>query len=153
MCHLSVILSYVHAVAYKVDKHIVLVSVFFDFMEPIANMLKRLSLGHVVDNEGRLTILIEQFSDGSELLLPSGVPDLQLDDGTVVHFHDKGTKLHSYRYLMISLKGTLCEHLHETALSDPGISDYNDLEEAIRLDLYCRILYYPLCSYGSQLLL
>lgn len=89
MCHLSVILSYVHTVAYQVDKHIVLVSVLFDFMKPIANMIKRLSLGHVIDNKGRLTILIEQFGDGSELLLPSGVPYLQLDNCSLVHFHHK----------------------------------------------------------------
>ena len=141
MCHLSLFFSYVHAVAYKVDKHIVLVSVLFYFIKPIANMLKRLSLGDVIDNEGRLTIFIEQLSDGSELLLPRGVPYLQLDDGTLVHFHDKGAELHSYRYLMISFEGTLCKHLHETALSDPGIPDNNDLEEAIGLDLNGRILY------------
>ena len=141
MCHLSLFFSYVHAVAYKVDKHIVLVSVLFYFIKPIANMLKRLSLGDVIDDEGRLTIFIEQLSDGSELLLPRGVPYLQLDDCTLVHFHDKGAELHSYRYLMISFEGTLCQHLHETALSDPGIPDNNDLEEAIGLDLNGRILY------------
>jgi hypothetical protein len=39
------------------------------------------------------------------MLLPCDVPDLQLDDGTLVHFHHTGAELHSYGYLIIGFEG------------------------------------------------
>lgn len=141
LCHLPQILPEVNTIANQVDEHIVSVHVFFDFMKPIANMLERVFLCDIIDDQSGLAIFVEVFGDGPELFLPGCVPNLQLDNGFAIDPHNERAKLHAYGDLMIGFESALCEHLHQAALADAGIPDDNHFEEAVRVNLLVWVLF------------
>ena len=61
--HLSKIRYFreINPVAHKVHKHVILIPVLFDLIEPRADILERLSLRHIVHHDRRLTIFVEEF--------------------------------------------------------------------------------------------
>jgi hypothetical protein len=102
-----VLLADVYSVPHKVDQHIILISVFLNLMQPVANMVEGLSFIDIVNYECCLTIFVEELCDGAELLLPCGVPNLQLNYRTAVHLHDERSEFHSNRDLMIRFECAL----------------------------------------------
>lgn len=114
----AVLLREVDPVACKVDHHVLLVSVLFDLLQPFRHALKGVLLRHVIHDYRGLTVLIKVPRDGSELLLPRRVPNLQLDAYLPVDAHHEGAKLDADSNLMVAFEGGLCEALHETALAD-----------------------------------
>ena len=53
------------------------------FHPEFLNICKALFVGNIVDHDDTLCSSIVSACNGSELLLPSGVPNLQFDDTTV----------------------------------------------------------------------
>ena len=152
MRDLPVVLSDVHSVPHEVNKHILLVSVFIDFVKPLSDVVKGLLLGHIIDYQCGLARFVEEFSDGSELFLTGRVPYLKLDDMLPVQTHGEGSELHPYGYLMIGLESTLSKHLHQATLANSGIPDDNNLELGICLKLHIRVLFNWLSLNAGKLL-
>ncbi len=125
----------IHPVTDEVDQHIVLVSVLFDLSQPWVHILEWLTLCHVINHYGGLTIFVEQFRDWAELFLASGVPNLQFDRRLPINFHYKCSKFDADSDLMIILEDPLSERLHETALAHTWIADNDHLEKPIRVYL------------------
>ena len=113
----ALLLREVDAVARKVDHHVLLVSVLFNLLEPARHILKGVFLRHVIDDYRCLAVLVEVLRDAAELLLPSGVPNLELDGHSLVDAHHEGAELDADSYIMVAFEGSLGEPLHETALA------------------------------------
>ena len=57
----------------------VFVSVLVDFGKPVLNILERLSVSDIVDEDDTMGTLVIRSSDGFKSLLSGGVPDLKFD--------------------------------------------------------------------------
>jgi hypothetical protein len=57
----------------------VFVSILVNFGKPVLNILERLSVSDIVDEDDTMGTLVIRSSDGFKSLLSGGVPDLKFD--------------------------------------------------------------------------
>ena len=63
MRNLSIVLTKVDTIANKIYDHIFLITVFLNFMKPVAYMIEGVLFVDIVNDQCGLTVFIEQFGD------------------------------------------------------------------------------------------
>ena len=137
----------INPVTHKVDKHVILVSVLFDLIEPRADILEWLPLRHIVHHDRRLTIFVEEFRYWPELFLAGSVPNLQFNDCFPVDLHYESAKFNTNGDLVVVLENSLGQRLHETTLAHSWVSNDDDLKETVWLHFSRWVHCYALSSY------
>jgi hypothetical protein len=77
---------------------------------------------------------IEYFGDALKGLLSSCIPYLQFKH-TLFYFEDECSKFDSDSYFMVLIELVGCCSMHQTRFAHPRVSNNNDLEEDVLLDV------------------
>jgi hypothetical protein len=69
------------AIALVADQYLadIILSVLFNLLDPVADVFKRVFVGHIIGQNNSMGAFIVSLGYGSETLLTGGVPNLQLD--------------------------------------------------------------------------
>ena len=111
--------------------HNILWRVLTCLLEPTAQRFKCSFLEYVVNEEHSRGIAIEISDYRPETLLPSGIPNLQLDGVDLVNFDHFGSELDTDGDAVLRIKVILDIPHHEAALTGGRLSDDYDLEQQL----------------------
>lgn len=101
-----------------------------NLLQPLLDVVERVHIGHIVDDADAVGATVVGRCDGSETLLASSVPDLELHslaielDGSDFEVDTNGGDVR----LGVSV---ICETQEQTRLSDTRVTDKQQLEEVI----------------------
>mmetsp|Transcript_42563 Transcript_42563/g.65413 ORF Transcript_42563/g.65413 Transcript_42563/m.65413 type:complete len:236 (-) Transcript_42563:218-925(-) len=112
--------------------HRVGVGVIAGVGEPGSEVVEAAPSRDVVHHDRTRRAPVVTSGHGSEALLPSGVPDLQLDH-LAGNFAYSRPKLHSNCVWLILLKSVLCELVQQARLAHTHVTDDDVLENVIEL--------------------
>mmetsp|Transcript_86527 Transcript_86527/g.220495 ORF Transcript_86527/g.220495 Transcript_86527/m.220495 type:complete len:276 (+) Transcript_86527:3-830(+) len=102
--------------------------------KPIDEVVVRVSVGDVVDDQGTGSAAVIAPRDRPIPFLPGGVPNLEFD-APATDLDDFGTELHTDGVGGALLEFILDELMEQTGLSSTSIANNNELEEVIVLIL------------------
>ena len=98
-----------------------------DLTEPVIHIRKSVQASYVVSQKYGMRTSVENLCYRLEVLLASGVPDLQFYPG-VVDFKKECSELYSHRDLVV-FHELICGHpVHEAGFSNTAVTDNNQLE-------------------------
>lgn len=107
-----------------------MVCVLLGFDHPVFNVNERLSVSDVKDEQKSLGTFVIRSSDGFELFLSSGVPDLELDN-TASSFKGSYFKVDSDGGEESLIEDVIGEPEEERGFADGGVADEEDFEDEI----------------------
>ena len=96
--------------------------VFLDLLRPVRELIQRLVIVHRVDKDHYCCFLVVQLGKTAVLFSASGVPDLRLDDFSVVLDAARG-ELDADRRLRVEMELIASEAAEEVGLADAGVAD------------------------------
>eukprot|EP00429_Kryptoperidinium_foliaceum_P114298 CAMPEP_0176317086 /NCGR_PEP_ID=MMETSP0121_2-20121125/69064_1 /TAXON_ID=160619 /ORGANISM="Kryptoperidinium foliaceum, Strain CCMP 1326" /LENGTH=264 /DNA_ID=CAMNT_0017659311 /DNA_START=231 /DNA_END=1022 /DNA_ORIENTATION=- len=104
--------------------------ILVDLLDPMAHVLERLPVRHVVDDDDALRAAVVAAGDGAEALLPSCVPDLQ-PAHLAVEVQRANLEVHADGAHVLLGVRAVGESEEEAGLPDAGVADEQDLEEVV----------------------
>mmetsp|Transcript_68944 Transcript_68944/g.180711 ORF Transcript_68944/g.180711 Transcript_68944/m.180711 type:complete len:237 (+) Transcript_68944:229-939(+) len=126
LCQGDLAILQVRLVAHQHDDR-PFVGISAQVLEPAVKVLKARSPRHVVDEESSGSTAVIGPCDGLERLLPSGVPDLELD-GDLVYNGVLHAELDAYRQVVVRLEALVRELREQARLPDAHVADDDVLE-------------------------
>jgi hypothetical protein len=112
----------------------VAISVIPQLLQPSRNILKRLELADVVDEQSSHGTAIVSRCDGAVAFLASRVPDLSLD-GLGVDLDAARRKLHANCGFAVQAEFIACESRKKVRFTDAGVTDQDDCSVNVTVSL------------------
>jgi len=119
--------------------------VLFNFVDPRPHIVKCFSVCHVVDDDDALSASVVARSEGAEALLPSCVPNLQLNHVVFV-LHGLELEIDADRIEKVLIEGVLGVAEQQARLAHSTVPDDQHLEQVVIVLVHLRHGWLPCLS-------
>ena len=93
------------------------ICIILNLIKPTVQVHEAVHARQVVSEKNSVGTTVENLRDRLEALLPSCVPDLQLE-GEVLHTNEKGAELYTNRHFVVLRELIVAHAVHEARLAD-----------------------------------